>query len=436
MKYGNYYLISFFIIGIFTACSKNSNPNLIEIPLTTMEGYGPFYSAMGGLGYDNTDESNPWRNTYGNITGIPENWTDVKKGRINIDIYQMVYQEYHRGNISPEFYQQLQESWKWEPDSTELSKKPIKCTVGYITGVAPDGVMKIIVDKNNNDDLSDDEAFVVPKREMKNEDNQSIMDSVFYVSYERLLNDKVVTEKIPMAIYDLNYRSILFNTIPQYKKGSFEGHELAVHSGFSSLVYNKTVLGVLDGEDTGKIPHEKTIGNGEYLEIGDNLYKYKGVSKNREVLLLEKVNQPASELSSTQLGFRAPDFQGENFITKEVISLEGLKGKYIYLDFWAVWCGPCVTELPDLKAIYEKVNTDKIEIISVVGDSPGHALEEMIEKHGITWPQILSDGNNEITGIYGIGGYPTTFLIDPNGVIIARDIRSKELEDKIRELNL
>ena len=83
---------------------------------------------------------------------------------------------------------------------------------------------------------------------------------------------------------------------------------------------------------------------------------------------------------------------------------------------------------------YEKTDREKFEIVGVVGDSPLDALMKIIETDSITWSQILSTDSNKIKEEYGIKGYLTTFLIDPEGVIIAKDLRGLELEMKVMKL--
>ncbi|MBN1820940.1 MAG: TlpA family protein disulfide reductase, partial [Prolixibacteraceae bacterium] len=103
-------------------------------------------------------------------------------------------------------------------------------------------------------------------------------------------------------------------------------------------------------------------------------------------------------------------------------------------DFWAVWCGPCIGELPQLKTMYDSLDKSKIEFLGVVGESPSDDLNNLIDNYSITWPQILSDDKNDIIKKYGIQGYPTSLLINPEGIIIAKNLRGKQLENKIKEL--
>jgi len=69
--------------------------------------------------------------------------------------------------------------------------------------------------------------------------------------------------------------------------------------------------------------------------------------------------------------------------------------------------------------------------MGIVGDSPTDVLRELIGNDSITWPQIVSNDSVKIKEAFGIHGYPTSFLIDPEGIIIAKDLRGKELEDKV-----
>ena len=156
-----------------------------------------------------------------------------------------------------------------------------------------------------------------------------------------------------------------------------------------------------------------------------------GVNTNSNTLTLKKMVLPKSELFSTQIGFKSLAFEGNDFMTGSHISSKDLKGKYVLLDFWAVWCGPCRQEIPNLKELYEKTDKDKFAIIGIVGDSPSDALRKIIENDSITWTQILSTDSNKIKETYGIQGYPTTFLLNPDGIIVAKNLRGKELEEKV-----
>ena len=88
-----------------------------------------------------------------------------------------------------------------------------------------------------------------------------------------------------------------------------------------------------------------------------------------------------------------------------------------------------------MKVLYDKLDKSKIEILGIVGElRSSDALEKMIDKYSITWPQIVSDETNKITNKYRIYGYPTTLLINPEGIIVAKNLKVKDLETKLNEL--
>ena len=145
------------------------------------------------------------------------------------------------------------------------------------------------------------------------------------------------------------------------------------------------------------------------------------------MLVLERDNKAFS----TQIGYKPYPFQGTELTNSTAILSESLKGKYVLLDFWAESCIPCIAEFPKLKELYAKTDRAKFEIIGIAGSSTHNGIKRLIEKHEVPWPQILSD---DIVKKYGVKSYPTTFLIDTEGFIVAKDLRGKELEEKILNL--
>jgi thiol-disulfide isomerase/thioredoxin len=416
-----------------------TNEKIIKLPLLEIKGYGPFQSAMGGVSPYPEDENNPWRVTQLKVSGIPNTWMDAKVGDIDTDIYQTVYQNYFLGNISEERFIELQNAWNWKPDSINLSQKPLKSKIAFAFGKDSIGMLKMIVDANNNLDLSDDKVFtpieVDPNNNLPND--SLALSNTIEVAFERFLNNKITKVKAPLLITHMSQFNMFMSNFAQYATAKLNGEEIAIRSdNFTNLSYKNPSIVNIDNslKEKDKIGNENVVEINEYIEIKDNIYKNLGVNKNENVLVLERVELPKQQLFSTQVGFNAYDFFGDDFKTGAPISLDDLKGKYVFLDFWATWCGPCIQEIPNLNGLYEKMDSSKFEIISIVGDSTSESLDKMIEKHSILWPQVLSNDINRIKEEYGIKGYPTTFLLNPDGVIIAKNLRGKELENKVTNL--
>ena len=135
------------------------------------------------------------------------------------------------------------------------------------------------------------------------------------------------------------------------------------------------------------------------------------------------VGKPAAD-------FMQPDANGNQ------IALSSFKGKYVLVDFWASWCGPCRAESPNLVKAYAKYKTKNFEIFGVSLDESKDKWLKAIKNDKYTWPQVgdMKGWENTVAHEYGIQGIPFNILLDPNGVIIARNLRGDALEKKLEEI--
>lgn len=139
----------------------------------------------------------------------------------------------------------------------------------------------------------------------------------------------------------------------------------------------------------------------------------------------------------SEVGQKFTDFTMKDVNDKEVSLSDYIgKGKYVLIDFWASWCGPCRGEMPHVKAAYEKFASKGFEIVGVSLDSKKEAWLKGISDLGITWPQMsdLKGWQCEGAKIYGVRGIPATLLVDPNGVIIGKNLRGDDIEKKLNEV--
>lgn len=437
MKIKNILLIVSFFCYVFSY----SQESIIELPITFKQGFGPFGASLRLDGLRPYSDDADWSKTYLKVAGIPKEWADVKYGDIETNIYQMAYQNYILGNITREFYEYLQNVWDWLPDTTNLSKEPLKTKVAYAYGKDSFGITKMVVDANNNLDFRDDEVFTPMEIETTANNNfdSLILKNTFKVTYERLSNNKIIKEIAPFFIVymkDLNMNMYTY-CFPQYAIARFNDKEIAICSGgFSNINYIIPEIGLVNDsiKDVGKVGCVNKVSKNEYITINGNIYQFKGVNLNKNVLIMEKMHLPQTQLVSAKIGYKTLPFEGIDFKTRSVISLDNYKGKYLLIDFWSVLCAPCIQELPNLKKLYDNLDKSKFGIIGIVGQSQPNALEKLINTYSISWPQILSDDTNDIIKKYGIRDYPRTILIDPDGIIIEKDLRGNDLENKIKEL--
>jgi len=160
--------------------------------------------------------------------------------------------------------------------------------------------------------------------------------------------------------------------------------------------------------------------------------------------VLDKIKATLAEraaLSATEIGKKAPNFRAPNPDGK-TLALNEVMGKVTIVDFWAAWCGPCRRENPNVVKIYEKYHHKGLEIIGVSLDgnrrqkNPKAAWTKAIADDNLNWHQVsnLKYFNEPIAKTYNIRSIPATFILDENGIIVAKNLRGNDLEKKVAEL--
>lgn len=143
------------------------------------------------------------------------------------------------------------------------------------------------------------------------------------------------------------------------------------------------------------------------------------------------------KLKAISIGEMAPEFTEADTAGK-MVSLASFRGKYVLLDFWASWCGPCRRENPNVVKAYNKYKGKNFTILSVSLDRPNGKKRwlDAIHKDGLTWNHVsdLQFWQSKVAGLYAVRAIPQNFLIDPDGKIIAHNLMGDDLEDKLAEL--
>jgi peroxiredoxin len=167
-------------------------------------------------------------------------------------------------------------------------------------------------------------------------------------------------------------------------------------------------------------------------------HRFPGTKMTREYLELyartvAKPQQPAA--APVEIGAAAPELSLATPDGKTV-ALSSLRGKYVLLDFWASWCGPCRGENPNVVAAYEKFKDKNFTIYGVSLDNNKDAWQKAITDDNLTWTQVsdLKGWASSAAALYSIQSIPSNFLIDPAGKIIARDLRGEDLDHKLEEV--
>ncbi|HZN66201.1 MAG TPA: carboxypeptidase regulatory-like domain-containing protein [Tepidisphaeraceae bacterium] len=152
----------------------------------------------------------------------------------------------------------------------------------------------------------------------------------------------------------------------------------------------------------------------------------------------EPLEVPSLEMTlrkTVNVGDVAPAFVAKTVDGKE-LRLEDLKGKYVLLDFWATWCGPCIGETPNLKATYEAFGKDgRLVMVGLSLDEKPEAPKKYAEKNGLGWVQgFLGEwSTSKVPDMYGVTGIPSIWLIGPEGKVIAKDLRGERIKSEVEK---
>lgn len=156
---------------------------------------------------------------------------------------------------------------------------------------------------------------------------------------------------------------------------------------------------------------------------------------------VQKAQGELYEMDYLNVGQAAPDFSAET-IDGHAFVLSDFRGKVVVLEFWATWCGPCLPEIDHLAALEKQLAGSDFQIIGVSKDNDLNALRRFLAERALTWPQVqqLAEFNGDvlqqdsILNLYNVFGIPRSFLIDHDGMLVAKDLRGEELQAEVREL--
>jgi DsbE subfamily thiol:disulfide oxidoreductase len=134
------------------------------------------------------------------------------------------------------------------------------------------------------------------------------------------------------------------------------------------------------------------------------------------------------------LGFQIPreDLQAMDFTLQDLTgrqnSLSAFEGRVVLLNFWATWCGPCRAEVPSMEQLYRELKDQGFSIVAINSQEPAEQVASFVQEMGMSFP-VLLDSLGKVGATYGVRAIPTTYIIDPEGAILARMVGTRDWFD-------
>lgn len=198
---------------------------------------------------------------------------------------------------------------------------------------------------------------------------------------------------------------------------------------FFHMVENKYNRVILDNKDTYWGPL-MLLELTSYL-TPDQKATYEAFSKEAQESyygkLVHEELYPAGSIGQAVKPFTVKSAEGEEVTLASLLK----EKKYVLIDFWASWCGPCRKEIPNLKKLYGQYAEKGFQIVSISIDKKEEDWQKALKEEGLTWPNFCDE---EVANLYKVKAVPTMYLVDAQGILVAQDLRGEALAEKLATL--
>jgi thiol-disulfide isomerase/thioredoxin len=358
--------------------------------------------------------------------------------RFDFDTEQSAFSAYIEGGRKDSSFVARMQRRHW--DTTRLSPAPLANFLYVYSGWDAQGDFLIIPDRDHNKDFNDDSVSIYQSALYQRNRAASLPYEIMHVPIWQTatVHDVMLTLRfVPGFLTSLKMSdhradtAKIFIDLYEYASGQarIDGKEQSFYVAPNGwLFYRQTapeknrvfITNDSSFEVGQQIPTAYLNKIGDTIPIENSLYGLDAIDWVNNTLTIHYagVNTGLGIVPGTI----AKNFTAENILTHKPVSLSGLKGNYVLLDFWGTWCGPCKETTPDLK----KLHTDypDLEMVSIALDDKLASVVDYVKNEGVSWTNIFEDRQGakaKIADAYNIQNYPTFILIDKKGRIIFRN---------------
>lgn len=371
--------------------------------------------------YMESNPHRPWNALYPVVRGVPDSWRDATVYYAETDLPQLLYQGYRQGLADEKFCMGYFNVWGL--DTASRSARPIRSVIAMAAGVTAEGHPAYLFDTDGDDDLSDETVRYFGA--------DSVAVEVTPVYVERYGGGGVVLPDLAY-VYPACRNSDMLLYCAECCSG-----EAAVAGGRYAVTVKPYVrnydadsaeIVFSDGDTT--LRHRV----GEFVRLGGSYYRIDSLRPDGRELRLTPTPD-ALDRPSAQVGFRPIPFEATTTDGRRVRFPEDFAGRYVLLDFWSLSCPPCLMDIRDhYLRDYAAYREAGFEILGVARNTD-EDLRGNLPDLGIVWPVVADRPEGRITGCYRVDAYPTLYLIDPRGRIVAEgsDLRGERLSRWLRQ---
>lgn len=419
------------LIALLSVVSQAQTDTVFhDMPVTFSKDSQPFSDgySIGLMQRQELDE-----NYERDFLGYPKGWTKEETfiSHQILDFAQHLHQKHLAGESTDSTFNLMSE--KFNVDYSHVIDEEVAC-MRYMAFRGQNSCIQFVVDANANLDFSDDEVHELCWEPRPIDENVQKERVTLDFEYEYVVGDDVKRDELSMVVMvdsikfspthgmlglltsTYGYGEFTFEQDTFYVRSLIAGYKL---SKYASLYHSPN----LNSSDR--------ISKGDYFNFNGRVLQFTGISNDPASIQFRELVNGEKPLSAKP-GFFLPSFGGTDVISGNEIHTNDFLGKYVYIDVWGSWCTGCVIDLPHLVDNYANRDSANVAYLGVAYDVPEN-LDGAIEKYGITWPNVLSSDENNITELLNVKGYPTTILINPEGKVIATGLRGENLNELIAE---